>query len=60
MGRAGARRVRSHFTWSRVAEELETAYAAVLPRHPSLAVRRHGPARAPRGYAGREQRIASA
>jgi D-inositol-3-phosphate glycosyltransferase len=30
MGRAGARRVRKHFTWSRVAEELEAVYRSVL------------------------------
>jgi D-inositol-3-phosphate glycosyltransferase len=30
MGRAGARRVRTHFTWDRVAEELELVYEAVL------------------------------
>jgi len=30
MGRAGARRVREHFTWERVAEDLEAVYATVL------------------------------
>jgi hypothetical protein len=42
MGRAGARRVRANFTWSRVAEELEAVYECVLaesgataPRHSS-------------------------
>jgi len=30
MGRAGARRVRTRFTWDRVAEELEAVYQAVL------------------------------
>ncbi|HSC63975.1 MAG TPA: glycosyltransferase family 1 protein [Caldimonas sp.] len=30
MGRAGARRVRTHFTWDRVAEELEGVYQNVL------------------------------
>ena len=49
MGRAGARRVREHFTWDRVAEELEAVYASVLaetgqpailgPAYASLATR---------------------
>jgi glycosyltransferase involved in cell wall biosynthesis len=39
MGRAGARRVRTHFTWSRVAEELETVYADVVARTTSRRTR---------------------
>ena len=40
MGRAGARRVRTHFTWDRVAEELELVYEAVLAETAPAARRR--------------------
>ena len=40
MGRAGARRVRTRFTWDRVAEELEAVYQAVLAETAPAARRR--------------------
>jgi D-inositol-3-phosphate glycosyltransferase len=61
MGRAGAHRVRRHFTWSSVAEALEAAYAAVVPQPTSRVVRRPEPARHARGsYPVRVARAASA
>ncbi|HEV7576671.1 MAG TPA: glycosyltransferase family 1 protein [Caldimonas sp.] len=39
MGRAGARRVRANFTWSRVAEELEAVYECVLAESGAAASR---------------------
>jgi D-inositol-3-phosphate glycosyltransferase len=44
MGRAGARRVRANFTWSRVAEELEAVYECVLAESGASAPR-HSPYR---------------
>jgi len=40
MGRAGARRVRTRFTWDRVAEDLEAVYQAVLAETAPAARRR--------------------
>jgi D-inositol-3-phosphate glycosyltransferase len=58
MGRAGARRVRAHFTWSRVAEDLEAVYASVLAETKSAATRRQ-PYRAFPESAGQEARRAA-
>ena len=56
MGRAGARRVRAHFTWDRVAEELEAVYQAVLAETAPAARRRR---RAFAAVAGLEARRAA-
>jgi len=56
MGRAGARRVRTHFTWDRVAEELEAVYLAVLAETAPAARRRR---RAFEAVAGLEARRAA-
>jgi len=58
MGRAGARRVRTHFTWDRVAEELETVYEAVLAET-APAARRRRAFSAVRAVAGLEARRAA-